>query len=121
MSTPPKATTRAWWPLVLIGVGLVLLAGAAALYVFPDQPAPTPTPAIARSLPPEETFPNIARVSLADAKAAFDAGSAVFVDVRDSTSYGTGHIPGAKLIPLIELAKRTGELKPTDWIITYCT
>jgi thiosulfate/3-mercaptopyruvate sulfurtransferase len=34
-------------------------------------------------------------ISIADAKAMFDAGTAVFVDARSSGSYAAGHIPGS--------------------------
>jgi rhodanese-related sulfurtransferase len=62
---------------------------------------------------------SVPRVSLADAKAAYETGGAVFVDVRDAESYAQSHIPGALSIPLSELPNRIGELNPSDWIITY--
>ena len=61
----------------------------------------------------------IVRVSLDDAKAAFDASAAVFVDVRASSSYEASHIPGAVSIPLNDLPTRVGELDPAAWIIPY--
>lgn len=61
----------------------------------------------------------VPRVSLADAKAAFDTHSAVFVDVRAAEAYAQAHIPGALSIPLAELPQRLGELDPAAWIITY--
>ncbi len=61
------------------------------------------------------------RVSLTDAKAAFDSQSAVFVDVRIPESYQAGHIPGAINIQLNDLANRLNELDPNQWIITYCS
>ena len=61
------------------------------------------------------------RLSLADAKAAFDDDAAVFLDVRNESSYAAGHIPGAVSIPLAELESRIVELDPNQWIITYCT
>ena len=63
----------------------------------------------------------VVRLSLEDAKAAFDNGTAVFVDVRSQSSYAASHIPGALSIPLIELEPRVNELDPNQWIITYCT
>ncbi len=59
-------------------------------------------------------------VSPADARTAFDNGSAVFVDVRGSESYDQSHIPGALLIPLSELGNRLDDLDKSSWIITYC-
>ena len=66
-------------------------------------------------------FPQVPRVSLQDAKTAFDQGSAVFVDVRSASSYQEEHLSGALSIPEAEMPARIGELDPQDWIITYCT
>lgn len=63
----------------------------------------------------------IRRVSLANARAAWVNGNAVFLDVRSEQDYERGHIPGAVSIPLEELTARMNELNPEDWIITYCT
>ena len=69
----------------------------------------------------EPSYPEIARVSLEDAKAAFDSGEAVFVDVRSKDSYDQSRIKDALSIPLNDLQTRMGELDPNQWIITYCT
>jgi rhodanese-related sulfurtransferase len=69
----------------------------------------------------EDTYASIPRVSLADARAALESGSAVFLDVRDVDSYAQGHIQGAISMPLDELPERMNELDPSAWIITYCT
>ena len=69
----------------------------------------------------EPAFPEVERISLADAKAAFDAGTAVFVDVRDADSYAAAHIAGAINIVYSEIESRTVELNRKDHIITYCT
>ncbi|MGW8250135.1 MAG: rhodanese-like domain-containing protein, partial [Anaerolineales bacterium] len=66
-----------------------------------------------------DNFPQIERVSLQDAKAAYDQDQAVFVDVRSGEEYQQGHIPGAVNIPLLDIPNRIGELNPEDWIITY--
>jgi rhodanese-related sulfurtransferase len=60
-------------------------------------------------------------VSLADAKAAFDSKSAVFVDVRDVDVYDTNHIQGALNIPLAVFDAQYTQLDRNQWIITYCT
>jgi len=88
---------------------LLLLTGCATA-----QPAPV----VGEPQIPESEVP---RVSLAEARAAYDARSAVFLDVRAASSYASGHIPGALSIPLDELEARMGELDPAHWIITYCT
>ncbi|NJD59509.1 MAG: hypothetical protein C3F13_04025 [Anaerolineales bacterium] len=99
--------------IIIVGGVLLLLAGMIAL--FHNQPGAveaTPTPASAAQ---------VQRVSLADAKSAFDDGKAVFLDVRDGDTYVSGHIPGAVSIPISELPDRMDELNPKSWIIPYCT
>jgi len=118
MSRTSRSHSSKSGPLLLIGAGVLLLAVAGALlFALPQNRAPaTPLPQLV-----EETFPEILRVSLADARAAYDSGAAAFVDVRDGDSYTASHIPGALSIPLTELENRLGELNRSDWIITYCT
>jgi rhodanese-related sulfurtransferase/rubrerythrin len=42
------------------------------------------------------------------------------VDVRQPKEYESGHIPGAKLIPLPDLNKRINEIDPDKTTIVYC-
>ena len=42
------------------------------------------------------------------------------VDVRSQGEYARGHLKGAKLIPLPELASRAGQLDPEKVTILYC-
>jgi 3-mercaptopyruvate sulfurtransferase SseA len=100
------------WILIAGGVLLVLAGLIWAVFNRPASPVTTPTPA---------SVSQVQRVSLEDAKAAVDAKKAVFLDVRDSSSYATGHIPGAVLIPISDLPNRMGELDRKSWIIPYCT
>jgi 3-mercaptopyruvate sulfurtransferase SseA len=106
--------------VLLVASGFFLLISAALLFT-------QNTASQATSLPPaasghgEETYPEIERVSIADAKSALDAGLAVFVDVRIADAYNVNHIPGALNLPLGEVETRLGELDPNQWIITYCT
>lgn len=46
-----------------------------------------------------ETQEPFRRISVADAKKMIDAGTPV-IDVREVNEYQTGHVPGAKLVPL---------------------
>lgn len=62
-----------------------------------------------------------ARISLADAKAAFDAGKAVFIDTRDVDSYNSGHIKGAIQMSAQDVAARFKELPADKQIIAYCS
>ncbi len=65
--------------------------------------------------------PGVGRISLETAKAKFDAGSAIMLDVRPVGDYATAHIPGAMSIPLAELPARFLELPLGAEILTYCT
>jgi len=102
------------YPWMLIGGGVLLILAGLVWVVLNQPPAPikTPTP---------DSVEQVKRVLLEDAKAAYDAGTAVFLDVRDSDSYNVSHIPGALLIQVSDLTNRLSELKPSSWIITYCT
>lgn len=46
-------------------------------------------------------------------------GTFTLLDVCQPSEYEIGHIPGAKLIPLPELADRISELSPEKPIILY--
>jgi|SRR5581483_10269097 len=104
-------------PLFIVGGGLLLIV-AAFILANNQISAPAPTPAISHE---EETYPDIPRVTLEEARTAFDSGSAIFVDGRSAEAYQGNHIAGAVNIPLGELEERLGELDPNQWIITYCT
>lgn len=111
-------------PIILIGIGALLVIGVLVWQGMQASRASSQAAAPGAAQPTQAQNipePNIQRVSLTDAKAAFDAQSAVFVDVRDPESYQAGHIPGSLNIPLGELENRYTELKTDQWIITYCT
>ncbi len=112
----PKANSG---PLILIGGGLIVIISILLWQVLASTPqsnnATSPTADI--SIP----YANVPRVSLADAKTAFDNNSAVFVDVRDVDVYDADHVQGAINIPLAVFDAQYTQLDPKQWIITYCT
>ncbi len=69
----------------------------------------------------EIPYPDIKRVGLADAKAAYDLGTAVFIDVRDEYSFQQGHIPNARLVPVDRILQESDQLDSSQWYILYCT
>ena len=71
---------------------------------------------IAQSTPEEAR-----RISLEEAKAAFDKGNVVIVDTRDANAFKAEHIKGAINIPVGEFEKRYQELPPNKQIIVYCS
>lgn len=113
-----ESSRRSFFPIVLMTIGVVLILGAVAMIFLlrGDQ-----TQAVVAPQAGEESSPDIRRVTLEQAKAAFDSGDAVFVDVRGAEYFSARHIPTARSIPLNELEARMGELHPEDWIILYCT
>jgi len=100
------------FPWVLMGGGVLLLLVGLAWLFLNQQSASIVT------LTPV-SVEQVERVSLDDAKAAFDSGAVVFLDVRASSSYEASHIIGAVSIPLNDLPTRMGELDPASWIIPY--
>jgi 3-mercaptopyruvate sulfurtransferase SseA len=115
-----KLNRRMVIPIIMIIAGVSLIAGSlwwsinSSRVVAVRPPTATMT---GQQIPSSQ----VQRVSLADAKAAFDLKQAVFVDVRGEPYYSERHIPGALSIPLEELTDHLNELKHSDWIILYCT
>jgi 3-mercaptopyruvate sulfurtransferase SseA len=60
------------------------------------------------------------RISIEETQKAVADGEALIVDVRDEATYKTGHIKGAKSVPLSQFDERIGELPKDKLIITYC-
>jgi 3-mercaptopyruvate sulfurtransferase SseA len=112
--TQQKIDPSIW--VILIG-GLMLLVAVVVLLIQSQQTSPLTSSTQNPNIP----YPEVERISVQDAKTAYDAGTAVFVDSRSIDSYNTGHIPGALSIPEDEIETRFTELNPNDWIITYCT
>ena len=64
----------------------------------------------------------VASMDTAEAKAYMakhEEGTFTLLDVRQPGEYENSRIPGAKLIPLPELADRLGELDPDKPVIPY--
>ncbi len=64
---------------------------------------------------------NAQRISLKDAKAAYDSGNALFIDTRPDTAYKGEHIKGAINIPAGETDKHIAELPKNKQLIFYCS
>lgn|GEM_PF-442698 len=54
-----------------------------------------------------------ARVSLEQARAELEAGTALLIDIREPDEHATGVAAGALLLPMRQLARRLGEI-PSD-------
>jgi 3-mercaptopyruvate sulfurtransferase SseA len=108
---------------------LIVLFGLSACRAQATQVQPTPAitnlvePVFTREanrLPATDV--EVPRVSIEEAKAALEAGTAAIVDVRSPPAFAARHIAGAINVPLgdIELDPASVPLKKDQWIITYC-
>ncbi|MFF3178255.1 rhodanese-like domain-containing protein [Rhodococcus pyridinivorans] len=50
---------------------------------------------------------------------AWESGAPV-LDVREDYEYIQGHVPGAQLIPLLELSARVSEVAPGETVYVIC-
>lgn len=78
------------------------------------------TPPPASSPPAKAKDSDVRRITIVEARAADEAGQALFVDVRDEEGFKRGHIKGARLLPSDQVAKRARELPSDKLIIFYC-
>jgi rhodanese-related sulfurtransferase len=62
----------------------------------------------------------VRRISVEDARKALAEDRAIILDVRGTVEYELGHIKGARLMPLGEIARRASELPREKLIVTYC-
>jgi hypothetical protein len=84
----------------------------------------TPAPSNARpaaSVDEHGHEDNAPRITLVDAKKAYDSGEAVFVDTHSPDQYAIQHIPGAVNIPANDIAGKADKLPKGKKIIAYCS
>ena len=111
------------WSLIL---GLV--AGATLIFaaIWLSLPDTAEAPPRAETNPASQEnaglpYPEVARISVEEAKSRFDGNTAVFVDTRDLDEYEAAHIPGAVHMTVADIEARHMELTTSPEIITYCT
>lgn len=103
-------------PLMLLGLGGLLLIALAVIFLN-QSPAAAPPTAPA----PASDTGSVPRVGLEEAYQAFENDEAVFLDARSAEAFQLLHLTGAVNIPEYELSTRLAELDKNDWIIPYCT
>jgi rhodanese-related sulfurtransferase len=91
--------------LLWIGLGVILIVIIGAFVFRPGNNVS------AEKLPLE--------ISVSDASSMRDAG-AFILDVRQPEEWNEGHIPGATLIPLGELASRVNEVPKDQKVVVVC-
>ncbi len=112
---------------LLVAFSILVLAALACNASLPQAAEPTIIPTQPQVQNPNGSIPqteaDVPRISVEDAKAAYDSGQAIIVDVRSADSYAVGHAVGSISIPLDNFENNIGSLslKKEQWIITYCT
>lgn len=118
MKNQGKQSQKSPLYIILLGAGLLVMAGLLYWGLSSSRTTVINTPV--QAIEPL-TDAGVERISVSDAKAAFDSETAIFVDTRDLDSYSQGHIPGAVLITSSQVESKLGDLDPSVPIITYCT
>lgn len=59
-------------------------------------------------------------VTLDELRLRIERSDVIVIDVRPEDEFASGHIPGARSVPLEELADRLDELPPGVEIVAYC-
>lgn len=118
--------------LVLAALLLLLATTACKKDAYPN---PYPNPTARQSTPTLKptsipTLTSVAipssedavpRITIEDAKAALDAGTAIFIDVRGTENYDLVHIPGALELSIDQYETGLADVDRDALIITYCT
>lgn len=116
-----KSGNEAVTPIILLVIGSIIILAVViwqtirVLDKAGTAVQPTATPV--SFLP----YPDVPRLSLTDAKAVFDAGTATFIDVRGDPSYSISHIPGALDIAYADVQTGMSKLQKDQHLILYCT
>jgi 3-mercaptopyruvate sulfurtransferase SseA len=118
----PNENRKTILPLFLLGLGAVFVVASLLWYLNSAKGTKIGQGESAGPTSTEEIpYPEIKRIQVEDAKAAFELKQAVFIDTRGEPGYSEGHIPGALVITQDEILNRINELDPEAWFITYCT
>ena len=130
-SASPKKHRRQGGKLASVAipavVGVVVLAVVLGVIVSAEnqQPRSGVTPPAANTAQGLATqsipYPDVPRISLADAQRELDNGQAILVDSRSKSSYDSEHAVGAISMPEEEVDARLSELPRDKDIILYCT
>lgn len=108
----------------LIALALAAFGCQKAASTSATSAKPAATTAPAQATPPAATpapADDAPRITLADAKKAFDSGEAIFVDTRAEGAYKDEHIKGAINIPAGTVDANVGKLSKSKKIIAYCS
>lgn len=105
----PKSPLYCW--------SLLLLLMALPLSGCGTSPTAAPTP-VATALPAATDL--APQLSVAEVQRLYAAGEVVIIDVREESEFQQGHIPGARLMPLDEIADRLNEIPRDETVVVVC-
>lgn len=117
-----RSQRKGFW--LLLGAGLLIVATVVVFALLDSAQQPTASTSVAIptvAVAPDVPYPNVARVSVADAHVAAMSGNALIVDTRSREFYDAGHARGALALPLNELPARLSELPKEKAVLLYCT
>ena len=102
------------YPALILALALV----SSACWLVRSKPKIDAQRVVAVSTP----YPDGARrVTIEEMETMVKDGQAVVIDVRSQDAYDAAHIPGAKLIPSVDILNHINELPKDKLIITYCS
>lgn len=84
-------------------------------------PGVTVTPTNTTSATPAAPKDSAPRISLEDAKAAYDKGGSLFIDTRPDSAYKVEHIKGSINVPVETIESRYNDIPKNKKIIAYCS
>jgi 3-mercaptopyruvate sulfurtransferase SseA len=127
LAKPEEGPTASWHFMKQLFNSLFVLAAVIGVFTIAactDAAEPisisrsaTPLPQPARADDGQEA----PRISLEEAKKAFDEKSATFIDTHVKAAYDAGHIPGAINITVQDLEAKFNTIPKGKRIIAYCS
>lgn len=112
--------------ILVVGLGLLLSQGwmFGQSAIAASAPAPEVSPSLETAV--DAFLQNIPRGfygvrDVAKIQAKVAESKTLFIDVREPSEYGGGHIPGAINIPLRELAQHLDQVPHNQPVMLYCS
>ena len=104
---------------LILGTALILISCNGVGDIGKNNvPKPAPTAPAAT----QTTYADgVRRVTPNELEAMMKNGEVFVADVRNQSMWDAGHISGAKLIPVGEVANRVNEFPRNKLIVTYCS
>jgi len=101
---------------------LITAFGFIAVVACTDVAGPiTKSPTLVQQPAAQTDGQDAPRISLEDAKKAFDEKSATFIDTHPKAMYDAGHIPGAINVTVQDLETKFDKIPKGKKIIAYCS